>query len=160
MAQKFGAEHIITSRDPYDDIAKLAHGTLYKGMFNNKMITGGFDVIFDCVGSARSVTDSLRWARAGGTVVLVGVSLEQLKIDLSPVWYQEVDLIGTLAHGMEQVNGTKKSTYDLTCEMLLQGKLTTEDLITHYFKLDDWKKAVKTSLDKRKGVIKVALDYR
>jgi hypothetical protein len=77
-------------------------------MFKNRTIVGGFDVTFDCVGSAHTVQDSLRWTRAGGTVVLVGVSLQPLRVDLSPVWYQEVRLIGIVAHGMEMWNGVRR----------------------------------------------------
>jgi threonine dehydrogenase-like Zn-dependent dehydrogenase len=124
------------------------------------MLLGGFDVVFDCVGSAQSVQDSLRWARAGGAVVLVGVTLERMRVDLSPVWYQEVNLIGSMAHGMETWNGASQSTYDLTCDLLLRGKLTATGLITHYFRLENWREAIKTAMDKRTGAIKVVFDYR
>lgn len=117
-------------------------------------------MVFDCVGSAQSVRDSLRWTRAGGAVVLVGVSLERMQVDLSPVWQQEVNLIGTVAHGMEAWNGGRHSTYDLTCDLLSQGKLTTAGFITHRFPLERWPEAIKTAKDKRTGAIKVVFDYR
>jgi threonine dehydrogenase-like Zn-dependent dehydrogenase len=160
MARQLGADEVISSDDPYEATAGITGAKLYAGPFNNRMLLGGFDVVYDCVGSAQSVQDSLRWARAGGTVVLVGVSLARMRVDLSPVWYQEVNLIGTVAHGMEEWNGTRRSTYDLTCDLLLKGKLTTAGLITHYFRLESWQKAIKTARDKRSGAIKVVFDYR
>jgi len=160
MASQLGADEIISSDDPYEATARITGAKLYVGPFNNRMLLGGFDVVYDCVGSAQSVQDSLRWARAGGTVVLVGVSLERMQVDLSPVWYQEVNLVGTVAHGMEEWNGTYRSTYDLTCDLLLRGKLTTAGLITHYFRLESWQKAIKTARDKQTGAIKVVFDYR
>ena len=44
------------------------------------MLLGGFDVIYDCVGSARTLQDSLRWARARGTVVLAGIKFAPMRV--------------------------------------------------------------------------------
>jgi threonine dehydrogenase-like Zn-dependent dehydrogenase len=160
MARRLGADEVLAQDDPYEAAARITGARLYAGPFNNRMLLGGFDVVFDCIGSAYSVGNSLRWARAGGTVVLAGVSFEQLHLDLSPVWYQEVNLIGTMAHGMELWNATRQSTYDLTCELLRRGKLTAAGLITHRFRLEDWRTAIRTAKDKRTGAIKVVFDYR
>jgi threonine dehydrogenase-like Zn-dependent dehydrogenase len=161
MARQLGADEVISADDPYEATARITDAKLYVGAFNNRMLLGGFDVVYDCIGSAQSVQDSLRWARAGGTVVLVGVSLARMRVDLSPVWYQEVNLIGIVAHGMEEWNGSmRQSTYDLTCDLLLKGKLTAAGLITHYFPLERWQEAIKTAMDKRTGAIKVVFDYR
>jgi len=83
-----------------------------------------------------------------------------MRVDLTPVWYQEVDLIGLYAHGMETRDGLTQHTYDLVVDLLLQGKLTADGLITHRFPLDGWREAVRTALDKDSGAIKVVLDYR
>ena len=160
MARQFGADEVVDQEDAYAATARITHGKLYTGMFNNRTIAGGFDVVFDCVGSGRSVRDGLRWTRAGGTVVLVGVSLKPMHVDLTPVWQQEVRLIGIVTHGMETWNGARFSTYDLTCNLLRQGKLKTGGLITHSFRLEQWREAIKTAQDKRTGAIKVVLDYR
>ncbi|MEZ4863346.1 MAG: zinc-binding dehydrogenase [Caldilineaceae bacterium] len=160
MARQLGADEVIAADDPYAATARITDAKLYTGMFNNRMLLGGFDIVYDCVGSAQSVQDSLRWTRAGGAVVLVGVNLARMNVDLTPVWQQEVKLIGTVAHGMEDWNGTRRATYDLTCELLRAGKLTTAGLITHYFPLDQWPEAIKTALNKQSGAIKVVFDYR
>jgi threonine dehydrogenase-like Zn-dependent dehydrogenase len=160
MAGKLGADEVISQEDPYEASARVTSGKLYTGQFNNRMILGGFDVVYDCVGTRKTVKDSLRWARAGGTVVLVGVSLKPMNVDLTPVWYQEVDLIGLYAHGMEQWNGIKQSTYDLTMELLLKKKLLIDGLITHRFSLEQWRTAIQTAKDKNSGAIKVVLDLR
>ena len=160
MAKKLGADEIIGQEDPYVASARITSGKLYTGMFKKRMILGGFDVIYDCVGSEKTVQDSLRWARAGGTVVLAGISLKPMHVDLTPVWYQEVDLIGLYAHGMEKWNGLEQSTYDLTVDLLLKKRLFIDGMITHRFPLEQWRRAVRTAKDKRSGAIKVVLDYR
>jgi threonine dehydrogenase-like Zn-dependent dehydrogenase len=119
MAEKLGADEVISQEDSYGASARITSGKLYTGQFKNRMIMGGFDVVYDCVGSKKTMQDSLRWARAGGTVVLVGVNLKPMHVDLTPIWYQKVDLIGLFGHGTEEWNGAKQSTFDLTTDLLL-----------------------------------------
>jgi threonine dehydrogenase-like Zn-dependent dehydrogenase len=160
MAGTLGADEVIVQEDPYIASARITSGKLYTGKFKNRMILGGFDVVYDCVGSEKTVQDSLRWTRAGGTVVLAGVSLKPMHIDLTPIWYQQVNLIGLYAHGMEEWNGVRQSTYDLTIDLLLKKKLFIDGLITHRFPLEQWRTAVGTAKDKSSGAIKVVLDLR
>ena len=160
MAGIMGANEVITKEDPYLASARITSGKLYTGKFKNRMILGGFDVVFDCVGSEKTLHDSLRWTRAGGTVVLTGVSLKPMHVDLTPVWYQEVNLIGLYAHGMEELDQVRRSTFDLTSDLLLTKKLSVEGLITHRFPLENWQTAVRAAKDKSTGAIKVVLDFR
>jgi threonine dehydrogenase-like Zn-dependent dehydrogenase len=159
MARRLGADDVVIGEDGYQATARITGAKLYQGMFGNRMLLGGFDVIYDCVGSAKTLQDSLRWARAGGAVVMVGVKLTSLKLDLTPVWYQEVELIGLLAHGAEPWEGQSWRTYDLVIDLMRQGKLTVDGLITHRFPISQWQQAVSTALDKRNGTIKVVFDY-
>jgi threonine dehydrogenase-like Zn-dependent dehydrogenase len=159
LAHELGADEVLQGEDGYEAVARITGATLYTGPFRNRALLGGFDVVYDNVGSARTVHDSLRWTRAGGTVVVVGVSLERMHVDLTSLWGQEVDLIGSFTHGMETWNGAARSTYDLTCDLLLQGSLKTAGLITQRFPLEKWREATQTYLDKRTGAIKVVFDY-
>jgi threonine dehydrogenase-like Zn-dependent dehydrogenase len=159
MAHKFGANEVVVREDPYVATARITGGKLYTGLLNNRMVLGGFDVVYDCVGSKQTVQDSLRWTRAGGTVVMVGIRWEAMRVDLSPVWYQEVDLIGLYGRAREEWNGITQSTYDLTTNLLTGKKLKAEGLITHRFPLERWRTAIRTAVDKRSGAIKVVLDY-
>jgi threonine dehydrogenase-like Zn-dependent dehydrogenase len=159
MARRLGADEVVLGEDGYQATARITGAKLYEGMFGNRMLLGGFDVIYDCVGSAKSLHNSLRWVRAGGSVVVVGVKLAPLKLDLTPLWYQEVNLVGVYAHGVEPWNGGTEHTYDAVIDLMRQGKLTVEGLITHRFPLSQWRQAVTTALDKRNGSIKVVFDY-
>lgn len=159
MARRLGANEVVAGGDSYRMVASLTGAKLYEGMFHNRMLLGGFDTIYDCVGSARTLHDSLRWVRARGSVVLVGVKLYPAKLDLNPVWFQEVDLVGVYAHGMEHWPGGPRHTYDLVIDLLRQGKLKVEGLITHRFALNQWKRAILTASNKRTRSIKVVFDY-
>ena len=160
LAQRLGADAVLRSGDVYAQVASLTGAKHYRGPMHRGMVLGGFDVVYDCVSSATTVTDSLRWTRAGGTVVLVGVHLEFLKADLNPIWYQEVNLIGSHTFGPETWNGRRAHTFDLVIERMLRGEVHEEGLITHRFPFEAYRQAIATAVDKRTGAIKVMFDLQ
>lgn len=155
-AKTWGAT--IAERDLWQAAQQQAGAQTFVGDFGNKTALGGFDFVYDCVGSDATIGQSLRLARSGGTVVLVGVNLKPVKVDLTPVWHEEVDLIGEIAHGGETWNGKRVLTFDVTAELIRDGKIQTDGFITHRFKLEQWKQAVQTAVDKNSGAIKVVFD--
>jgi 2-desacetyl-2-hydroxyethyl bacteriochlorophyllide A dehydrogenase len=162
MARRHGADEVIMlGTDLYQEAARLTGGKVYQGRFGNRMLLGGFDVVYDCVGIPSTLKDALRLARARGTVVLVGVFLEPMKIDLTPVWFWEVDLIGVLAHGAEEWQGEHVSTFELIARLMRTGKMNTDGLITHSFTLPEYRQAVAAAVQQpRTHSIKVVFDYR
>jgi L-iditol 2-dehydrogenase len=155
MAKRIGADVVLMGGDVYAEIARITGARHYRAPLNRGMILGGVDVVYDCVGSRTTVTDSLRWARGGGAVVLVGVTLGSLTIDLNPVWNQEVDLVGSGFFGMEAFQGRRVHTYDLVVDMLHRGLFSPEGLITHRFPLREYRRAVATAACHAGGAIKV-----
>ncbi|NIM95349.1 MAG: alcohol dehydrogenase catalytic domain-containing protein [Anaerolineales bacterium] len=159
LARKWGADKVIDEDNLYKALAQLTGAKYYEFMMNRGMLLGGFDLIYDFVGSANTITDSLRWARAGGTVVLIGIKLRMIKVDLNPIWFQEVDLIGSNTFGMEQWNGENRHAYNIVIDLMRTGKLDHQGLITHQFPLDDYREAVTTAIDKKTGSIKVTFRF-
>ena len=159
-ARRFGADAVIRDSDNlYAEMAQLTGGKHYPAPLNRGMILGGFDVVFDCVGDSQTVLDSLRWARAGGAVVIVGISLDLHKLDLSPIWYQEIDLIGSKTFGMELLNGRQMHTFDLVIDLLQEGALAADGLITHRFPFEQLRQAIAAAENKQGGAIKVTLTF-
>lgn len=160
LAREFGATHTILAReDGYQRVAELTDAKLYAPRANNKMLLGGFDVTFDIVGNQSTLNNALRWTRANGTVVLVGVNLHRMKLDVTPVWYQEVNLVGAVGHDVVKWNGENISTFELAMQWMLDGKIKTAKLVTHRFALEEYRQAFATALDKRTArSIKVAFE--
>jgi len=159
-AERLGADEVISdSGDLYAKAARITNAKYYQSTLNRGMLLGGYDVVYDCVGSKYTQRDSLRLAKAGGTVVLVGISLQQMKVDMTPIWFQEVDLIGSMTFGMEELDGRRLHTFDLVIEMLQSGALSEVDLITHRLPFAEYHKAIATAADKRTGSIKVTLTF-
>jgi threonine dehydrogenase-like Zn-dependent dehydrogenase len=161
IARQLGADHVIPiSDDTYRAVAELTSSSLYEGRSANRMIIGGFDAVFDCVGIPQTLNDALRWTRANGTVILVGVNLHRMKLDLTPVWHQEINLIGAIGHDIIIWQGEKISTFDLAMRWMSQAKIDTTTLLTHRFPLLQYREAFDTAVDKTKTrSIKVAFTF-
>lgn len=162
QATRLGASHIIYERDTYESIREATGAKLYQGVLGNKMLLGGYHVIYDTIGTQRTVHDCLRWTSARGTVVLVGLSLHHMNLDLSPIWHQEVNLIGTTGHGMEYWPlGTQQQlpTFTLATNLITNGLLHPEKLITHRFAISNFREALQTAMHKKGSrAIKVVFD--
>jgi threonine dehydrogenase-like Zn-dependent dehydrogenase len=65
-------------------------------------LSGGADVVIDCVGSAESIAQSIAMVRPRGTVALVGMP-GRVTLDLAPLWHREIRLAGAYAYGTETV---------------------------------------------------------
>ena len=162
MARKLGANNIIMlGSDAYSEVARLTGGRRYRGRLGNRTVMGGFDLVYDCVGKPQTLRDALRWARADGTVVLVGVHMAPMNIDLTPVWYWEVELVGILAHGDEDWQGERLSTFDLVVRLLREGKLNFDGFVTHRFPLSQYRQAFMTAMDQAGShPFKVVFDHQ
>ena len=158
LAKQKGADEIVMSSEGYRGVARLTGAQYYRSRLGVENLVGGFGLIYDTVGTARTLTAALRWTRSGGAVVLVGVELKQMRVDLTPVWYQEVDLIGTLAHGREVWEGEPIDTFSLVVRWLREGKLNFDGYIGARYPLGEYRAALAFAADKRNRVIKVALE--
>lgn len=160
LARAYGAEQVLlTGDDGFVQTARLTGARLYEGRRDNRMLLGGFDLVFDVVGIEATLNNALRWARARGTVVLVGVNLHRMTLDVTPVWYQEVDLLGAVGHDVVTWRGEDLSTFELAMRWMAEDRLHTADLLTHRFPLGAYRQAFKVAGDKaRYRSIKVALE--
>lgn len=157
LALKLGADHLVDG-DPYKAVAEATGGKLYTAPLGNRNIMGGFDLIYDCVGYSRTIHDSLRWLRAGGDYVMIGNQLAPVTFDQTPLWHQELRVIGVNAHGCETYEGERISSFELAMKMIRDGRVNIDRLITHRFPLREYRQAFKVFRRKKEPVIKTVLE--
>jgi threonine dehydrogenase-like Zn-dependent dehydrogenase len=129
-------------------------------VLDSGQLTGGAHIVFDCVGSASSLTDALAVVEPGGAIVLLGMPGE-VRVDLTGLWQREIQLVGAYAYGTEQRPGAKKSvrTFELAFELV--GEAGLERLVTATYPLDRYKEAIEHAANAgRRGAVKVAFDLR
>lgn len=160
IARQFGARNVfLAADDGYRAVCDITGARLYQGRGENRMLLGGFDLLFDVVGTPSTLQDVLRWSRAGGAVVLVGVYLHRMTVDLTPVWHQEVDLLGAVGHDIVTWAGETISAFDLAMRWLQSGSIETDLLLTHRFTLAAYQQAFQAATDKAGSrSIKVAFE--
>lgn len=100
------------------------------------------DVFYDCVGERGKVLDEiLKMARRGTSVVVVGVLQNNYDIPHLPDFVQhELRLSGTTMYVPED--------YREMISLMAEGRIRTEGMLTHYFKLDEVEK-IFTMMEKR-----------
>ena len=157
LGLKLGAEHVLTG-DLYEAVGRATGAKVYRGALKNTTLLGGFDLIYDCVGSPATVQDALRWLKARGTYLMIGNKLSPLRFDQTPLWNQELTLLGINSHGGEDLDGRRVSTFELAMEMIAEKRITLAGFITHRFGLDDYRQAFALVRDKPGQVIKVVFE--
>ncbi|MGQ9824375.1 MAG: zinc-dependent alcohol dehydrogenase [Desulfotomaculales bacterium] len=159
-ALDLGASEVWMAKEDFFSLAAdETGGRLVSLSPHRRTLVGGFDKVFDCVGTKKTLQDSLRLARSGGFVVLVGAELKKMDLDLTPVWYNEVTLVGSGSHGYSWWKGEKVEDYYLAARWLTEGRLSGEGIITHRYRLEDYRKAFLAAVRKKENnSVKVVLE--
>ena len=160
LAQRFGADHIVLAnhRDLYTQMAKLTGATIVRGMMGARTLAGGFDIVYDCVGSRHTLRGALDFTRRRGTVVVLGTSHAR-NVSWTPIWFSELNVIGSYGR-LHQKNGSLCSTYKDVLEWMENKKLPVIELLTHTFSLDDYDKAFSMLMDKGgHAIVKAAFKF-
>jgi threonine dehydrogenase-like Zn-dependent dehydrogenase len=147
LAKQLGAHEILPSGRGQDDaLCQRSGATLHQPEIGRPTVLGGFDLVFDCVGSPRSLDDALRFTRARGRTVLVGMPAIPKTVDWTTIWYKELNVRGVYAYGVEDFHGERAKTFELALRFLREGKIDLRPLVTHRFALADYKRAIQTAL--------------
>jgi len=165
MIKRFGVQETIVVPGSssqfarYNQVAGHIGGTVVPTRFGHQAFIGGFDAVYDCVGSGQSLTDAMKYTRPRGTVIEVGTSQIAL-VDTAPLWFDELNLIGSNGRAIEQYQGKSMHTYEVVFELIQQGKIDLTGLLTHRFRIEEYREAFHALLNRHEsGAIKVAFEH-
>ncbi len=161
LARDLGADHLVQpGRNGQDELARLSDSVLYSLPVGRPTVLGGFDVTFECSGSAGGLEDALWWTRSQGQVVMLGMP-HVGKVDLTPLWYRELTVRGAYTYSVEGCGEGPTRTFDLALEMLSRDGWARRlgVLVTHRFPLKGYRKALATAmLSGRSRAVKTVFD--
>jgi L-iditol 2-dehydrogenase len=127
LAEELGAT---ASVDPHagDLIAAIAG--------EDGILPGGADVVFECAGVAETVEQSVRLARSGGSVIILGVMAQGAKVSFEPfdILFRELRVLGSFIN---------PDTHGRAAAMIASGVIKVEPLISRTISLDEAPEAVR-----------------
>ncbi|MFQ6058134.1 MAG: zinc-binding dehydrogenase [Anaerolineae bacterium] len=162
-AERYGADQVIRLTrgvDHYQELARALGATLHTPILGKRVVVGGADLVFDCVGSDESLDDALRFTRSGGRMVLVGLAAVPKGVDWTPIWLHEIEIKGSYAYGIESYRGRRVRTFQMALDLMAEGVVDLAPLVTHRFRLEDYPRALATVTNKgRTGVMKAVFTF-
>ena len=122
-------------------------------------LSGGADIVLDCVGNAASIHEALNITRPGGRIVLVGMPGPE-RLDLAPLWQREIELVGAYAYGTEELpDGRSARTFDLAFE--LAGAANLGRLVSARYPLERYREAIEhAAAAGPRGAVKIVFEPR
>ena len=144
-----GAHEIVQRNTVFDQASRLTGARIYKPMLGMEIPMGGFDRIYDTVGVSATLNLALRLLKTMGTLSVVGIG-GNVRLDLTPLWLKLQTVKGVYAYGtVEDDKGRRKRVFKRALEMIAEGALHPEPLVTHRFAIDNYRDMIAVNLDKR-----------
>jgi threonine dehydrogenase-like Zn-dependent dehydrogenase len=145
LAADLGADDVVAPAEMARAVRRRTRSLAVDGQ-----LTGGADVVVDCVGSEASLAQALSVVRPRGTIVLVGMP-GPVRVDLTPLWQREVRLVGSYAY--------RHATFATAFELVAEARL--ERLVSALYPLERWRDALDhAAAAGRRGAVKIAFDLR
>lgn len=152
-AEEAGADMVV----PPDQLGRAVR-RLSRSLSSSGQLSGGADVVVDCVGSAESLAQSLAMVRPRGRVVLVGMPAP-MRVDLTSLWHREVQLVGAYAYGTEMTASGPARTFSLAMELARTRSLGR--LVSGAYPIERFEEALAhAGAAGRRGAVKIAFDLR
>jgi threonine dehydrogenase-like Zn-dependent dehydrogenase len=153
LATDLGADEVV---DPDQLVRAVRRNS--RSLEASATLTGGADVVIDCVGSEESLSQALSMVRPRGRVVLVGMP-GRVTVDLASLWHREVAVTGAYAYGNEDIGGLLRRTFDVAMELVAAKSLGR--LVSARYPLDRFEEALAhAGAAGRRGAVKVVFDLR
>jgi threonine dehydrogenase-like Zn-dependent dehydrogenase len=158
LARELGADTVVAPGEVARAVRR-ATGTMALGDGDIVRLTGGADVVIDCVGNDASLAQSLAVVRPRGRITMVGMP-GRTQIDLTGLWQREITLAGAYAYGTETLpDGGRRRTFDLAFELV--GAADLGRLVSATYPLTRFEDAIAHAADAgARGAVRIAFDLR
>lgn len=132
------------------ELARVVRSLTGSFVLGATQLTGGVDVVVDCVGSAESLAQALQVVGPGGTIVMVGMP-GAVTVDLTSLWHRETAIRGCYAYTRD----------DFTTALDVVEAQHLERLVSATYPLARYRDAITHAAEAgRRGAVKIAFDLR
>ncbi len=160
-AKRLGADMVLNGGDLYKQIMEQNGSRLYSPTVGKRVLIGGVDITFECVGRDSTLDDALRLTKAGGKVVEVGMPGVTKGIDWSPIFDNELTVTSSyIYHHAEPWHGQLRSTFEIAIEMMARDGLDLSWMISGRYPLSSYDRALRENNNKRRHpIIKAVFEF-
>lgn len=164
LARRFGAA-LVVDHEPrlavVEELVAWGGGRLRQPLLGLPMAhPGAIDVVYDTVGKPETFEVGVRVLRSRGTLVKAGVHAPG-RWEWSPLYFKEIDLVGSNAFGVEEVDGQRKHAIAHYLDLAAGSRVDLRPMLTHTFPLEHWREAFLAIANQAdSGAVKVAFDQR
>jgi L-iditol 2-dehydrogenase len=99
----------------------------------------GADIVYECAGSPKSLDMCWQAVRKGGVLAPLGVQSGPITTDFNNIMMKELQVIGSY--------GYVWTTWRRTVQLLSEGKINIDEMISHEFPLEDFEEAFRVTQD-------------
>jgi threonine dehydrogenase-like Zn-dependent dehydrogenase len=154
MAELAGASETVRPLEAVGAVRRATRAIKLKPERGSEFLLGGVDVAIECSGTRSGLELALRATKAGGRVVVSGIP--DGGADLTPLWFRELELVGSYTSGTERTEGAERRTFDLALELASAAPLLGE-MVGGRYPLPRWREAIDHALSAgRLGTFKIA----
>lgn len=145
-ARELGATDVSSPGRAARGLRRATGGSLHNPERGREFLLGGADIAIECTGG-QGLDVAARLVRAGGRLVLSG--MPSGSVDLTPVWYRELEVVGAYASGGD----------DFAAAMELAADERLDGFVDGTYPFSAWRDALAHALAAgRSGSVKVAFD--
>lgn len=138
---------------------QIAGGRAYRPILGGPVVMGGFDRIFDTVGSRATLTGSMRVLATNGAISLLGIGKE-MKLDLTTLWLKLQTIRGCYGYRFNDVEGGKKQAFEMALDLIAKKKVRVDDMLTHQFRIGEYREMLEVNMNKaRHKAMKTAVSF-
>lgn len=131
VAKKLGAKSVVNVEDvSEEDIYALNDGK-------------PFDIAIECAGAQNSLNTCLSLVKKQGTFIQLGLFGKKVNFDSDYMLMKEVNYVNSFA--------TTPTSWELALNLLAQGKIDLDSIISHRFPMEKWREAFEVSF-KKEGI--------
>lgn len=111
-----------------------------------------FDKVIECCGNSKAVTSSLIFAKVGATVVLVGVSMDQITIPSAIALMHELTIKGAIAY--------TKQDFERCIELISNKQIDVLKFLDKQITLEETQEAYDELINGKTDTIKIIVDLK
>ncbi len=147
-AREAGADHLIQDGDLFGQTVNITGARRYKPPVYDDILMGGYNRVFDNVGTRKTVNTGMRCLAVGGKINVL--AFKDIKIDFSPMFLKSLAMQASLAYKINKINDETEHVFSTAIQLAAEKKIELASLLTHQFPIDEYQRMIEVNLNKGK----------